>query len=139
MTDWLEQRRERHCKGKQSYHTARQADAVAEKMTHKTHELLISYQCHDCGRWHIGHADESQILARVPTSRPTCVICRELISEARLKKAQYYHNTTTTCSRPCASELKRRRAQQKKPASPQDPPPSEPCPPVSQGVAKPPP
>jgi hypothetical protein len=76
----------------------------------KTGELIISYQCYDCGKWHIGHADLSQILARIPPNGPLCVICGQRIEATRIEKAERKGNIIQTCSKPCAQKLEQQQA-----------------------------
>ena len=126
MTDWIQKHHENRCEGKQAYRKASLADEQAEKATHRAGELIISYQCYDCGKWHIGHADQSQILARVPTSKPTCVICKGLINEARLQQAEQNGTHTTTCSKTCARQQRSRRSRERRLAEQAAPPAGQP-------------
>jgi hypothetical protein len=48
------------CKRKLTYSHAL-AVRVAERCSKQTGEWIIAYRCLDCGRWHIGHADRSQL------------------------------------------------------------------------------
>jgi hypothetical protein len=48
------------CQGKIPYRTIERAELVAAKRSLVLSELLIAYECFDCGRFHIGHADASQ-------------------------------------------------------------------------------
>jgi hypothetical protein len=53
------------CHGKKRYRSFEQATNAAERRSNATGDLIISYQCPDCSFFHIGHADRSQILARM--------------------------------------------------------------------------
>ena len=97
------------CEQKQGFEYPSVADRLAKEASQKTGELIISYQCYDCGLWHLGHADESQIRVRVPLDEALCVVCGAIIPEARLRKAKRYGTTTRTCKPGCANRLKRRR------------------------------
>jgi hypothetical protein len=118
MNDWRQRQFEKRCGNKRAYKDAEVADRKAEKASRKTKELIISYKCIDCGRWHIGHADQAQILARIPLEEALCVVCGKLIPERRLRKAKRYGTITRTCKPGCAHRLanlrrlERQRAQQ---------------------------
>jgi hypothetical protein len=114
MTDWVQKQHEKRCEGKIAFRRASRADIAAQKMTHKKKDLFVSYQCCDCGLWHIGHADQSQLQARVPASMPRCEICRKKIPEERLTKSIISDSPTRTCSNGCATEAHRRRKLQRK-------------------------
>ena len=96
------------CARKIRYRTGERADAAAQRASEKSGELIISYQCFDCGGWHIGHADASQIAARQPV-KPLCVICQQPIPDRRRELARRAGNFTTTCSLPCAKRLTNQR------------------------------
>lgn len=57
----------RRCDGKVPYRTMPRAELAAAKKSLQLSELLIAYECCDCGRFHIGHADQSQKAARAKT------------------------------------------------------------------------
>lgn len=128
MTDWLRLYRYTRCLRKVRYWNPKLADEMAEKASRKTGELIISYECLNCGGWHIGHADQTQLAARnlkFGDPLPLCSICGKVIPPHRLAKAARWGTATTTCSRPCTAEVRRRRKQAK------NPPPA----PVSEGSA----
>ena len=107
MTKWLRKLHEKRCERKQAL-SADKADELAEKASRQTGALIISYKCYDCGKWHIGHADETQIAVRQKRRRPgwpRCAICNQRIPEARLMKAQRRGIPTRTCSKKCAKAL----------------------------------
>jgi hypothetical protein len=69
---------ERRCNSKAGYPNMTIAEKRAAKATAKADELIIAYKCFDCGMFHIGHADESQKIARqinVRPAGPKCVLC----------------------------------------------------------------
>ncbi len=116
--NYLKKEHFKRCVGKRRYRTGELADAAAQRASERSGELIISYECYDCGRWHIGHADASQIAARKPV-KPLCVICQRPIPEQRRQQARRSGNLTTTCSQPCAKQLKRER-KAPRPASSED-------------------
>lgn len=56
----------RRCTGKHKFRDGKKALGEAERASRATGELVTAYDCVDCKRWHVGHADESQKLARDP-------------------------------------------------------------------------
>lgn len=50
----------RRCKGKQALPHGK-AEAVAKKMSKRSGEWLVAYQCYDCGWFHVGHADSTDL------------------------------------------------------------------------------
>ena len=80
MTDWVKHAHKQRCEGKRGYRNASQADEDAEKASKKLGALILSYECCDCGLWHIGHADQSQIAARWQANEPRVVkiLCQEM-------------------------------------------------------------
>jgi hypothetical protein len=121
------------CDRKQAFEYPSVADRLAKEASQKTGELIISYQCYDCGLWHLGHADQSQIWARVPLDQAMCVVCGAVIPEARLRKAKHYGTTTRTCKPGCAHQLKRRRRAEREAAKAITPP-AAPLNPETKGV-----
>jgi predicted RNA-binding Zn-ribbon protein involved in translation (DUF1610 family) len=53
------------CKGKRRYSSMAKAEVSAEQASGSTGELIVGYECPDCGKFHIGHADKAQLLARI--------------------------------------------------------------------------
>lgn len=112
MKNWIRKYAEARCGTKQAFRKPAKADEAALKASLKTGELIISYQCYDCGRWHIGHADETQLLARRQAVNPLCIICGKEISKRRRRRAGA---STQVCSSECGKkkrnrEYKKRRA-----------------------------
>jgi hypothetical protein len=70
---------ERRCNRKAAYPSMSLAEQKAETASSRTGSLIIGYQCYDCGKFHIGHADESQRIARqesIDTPAPAkCILC----------------------------------------------------------------
>jgi hypothetical protein len=93
------------CDRKRPFWSARKADEAAMKATAKAGQLIVSYQCYECGLWHIGHADLSQVLVRMRPEHPKCVICERPIETSRLRKARRLGTRITTCSKPCQQQL----------------------------------
>ena len=52
------------CYGKCQYPSAKRAEKQALRASQRTGDLIIAYECFDCGYWHIGHADKAQQIAR---------------------------------------------------------------------------
>lgn len=107
---WLQKLHRDRCARKEALPNAGVADKLAQRASEKSGELIISYECFDCGMWHIGHADESQIAAHIPPD-PTCVYCHKPIPEDRLAKAKRQGIKITTCSKRCTKILETRRAE----------------------------
>jgi hypothetical protein len=118
MRDWRQEQLQHRCGTKKAYKNADLADRKAEEASRITEELIISYKCVDCGRWHIGHADRSQSLVRTPLDQALCVVCGDLIPERRLRKAKRCGTTTRTCQPGCAHHLRNLRRAQKQAETP---------------------
>jgi len=116
MKNWIRKYAEARCGTKRAFRKPAKADEAAMKASLKTGELIISYQCYDCERWHIGHADETQVLARRQALNPLCIICGKEISEIRRTRARSSGNTTDVCSSHCAHQKKRRAKQERRAA-----------------------
>jgi hypothetical protein len=93
---WLHRQNRARCARKHAFCSAKKADLAAERASRKSGELIISYQCFDCGNWHIGHADQTQILARQPVG-PRCVVCGQTIPDGRIARSLSSGNRTQTC------------------------------------------
>ena len=95
------------CNDKQAYRRIDIAEKVAERDSRRTGDLIIAYECYDCGRFHVGHADHSQRLVREGHERrgfalPTmCPCCGKPIPEERRRAAWESGNRTVYCSRKC--------------------------------------
>ncbi len=109
----------RRCHGKRRYPSITQAEIAAEKASYRTGELILAYQCYDCLRFHIGHADQSQKrLRRIADPPPipsgTCHCCRGPIPNDRLQAAKDSKTTNVYCSDKCRKKAKRMRNQLRK-------------------------
>jgi predicted RNA-binding Zn-ribbon protein involved in translation (DUF1610 family) len=111
MNDWIQKYADARCGTKKAFRKASKADSAAMKASLRTGELIVSYQCCDCGRWHIGHAEEAQVLARRTPVDPLCIICGKPISKSRRRRAGA---STQVCSSQCAKRKRRRAYQQRK-------------------------
>ena len=106
--DPLQVQRIIRCTRKRKYRKPHLADEAAQRASIETGELIISYQCYECGHWHIGHADRSQILARTSPGHPICELCWNPIPLDRFDKGQRQGKPITTCSKRCQRELQAR-------------------------------
>ena len=113
----LEKQRWVRCKRKRTFRNPGSADEAAQRASIRTGELIISYQCCECLKWHIGRADRSQILAHAPPGTSTCVICTQPIRPERIKKAKKKGIHITTCCQWCQQELESRTARQSQPTA----------------------
>lgn len=101
------------CYRKKRYPSWDLAEIAADKASQRTGELIIAYECPDCHKFHIGHADKSQLIIRQPTEPrkavptdpavlPTaCIRCGNSISEERRKAAEQSRTVSFYCSRKC--------------------------------------
>jgi hypothetical protein len=102
VTHWLKKHHRDRCARKEALPNA-VADRLAQRASEKSGELIISYHCFDCGMWHIGHADESQIRAHKPDTN--CMYCHKPIPKERLAKAERKGTRVFTCSKKCGDKL----------------------------------
>jgi predicted RNA-binding Zn-ribbon protein involved in translation (DUF1610 family) len=123
MKDWLKQLHDTRCGNKAAYRNPEIADRRAERASRKMNQLIVSYQCPDCGRWHIGHADHTQVLVRNAPSTMNCVECGAPIPASRLENARMSKGTTTTCSDKCSVRAQRRRNRKRRRARNREQPP----------------
>ena len=105
--DWLKKAHEARCEGKQAFRSAQLADKLAAKASNKLGELVISYECCDCGWWHIGHADPTQQKTHRPIEQMFCGTCKKFIPEQRWKVLHDSGATNFTCSKQCSKRLSR--------------------------------
>lgn len=105
------------CEGKIAYRRGALADRAAMRMSAKTGDLLISYQCCDCGRWHVGHADSAQIRLRIQSAPPRCVVCGTLIPKERIAQAHRSRTPIFACSKLCRSLYKTSRQRERQRAA----------------------
>ncbi len=119
---WINPDHVKRCQGKHVYRTMARAELEAERASQRTGELIIAYTCFDCREIHIGHADFSQQLARIPHVDRPCQHCNAEIPESKKQKAKRMHSVALYCSDECQTRasLKRRelrRSVAEKPAS----------------------
>jgi hypothetical protein len=97
----------KRCLGKQAYRRITIAEKVAQRDSERTGELIIAYQCFDCGRFHVGHADHSQKIVRQEVERrgfslpKSCPHCGGPIPEERRLAAWECGNRNVYCSTKC--------------------------------------
>jgi DNA-directed RNA polymerase subunit RPC12/RpoP len=83
---WLNPAAASRCYGKAGFRRWEKAEILAERASLKTGTLIVAYQCFDCGRIHIGHADETQVRIRkemLLQANTTCPRCGKLLDDAR--------------------------------------------------------
>jgi hypothetical protein len=118
----------RRCDSKAAYPNWKVAESVAQKISVRTGELLIAYQCFDCNRFHVGHADRCQIIVRQSASKPKkeaeraivlpemCPHCGQRIPEGRRRAAENSRTPTVYCSRKCQQHGSRKARRAKREA-----------------------
>ena len=98
------------CYGKAPYPSMAIAEKVAQRDSENTGDLIIAYQCYGCARFHVGHADRCQFIARrkleerrieLPTACPRC--SGSIVEERRLAAAES-GNTNVYCSNECHAQ-----------------------------------
>ena len=105
----------RRYNGKAAYSGMLKAESRAESASGRAGALIIAYECPDCGRFHIGHADLSQRLAREVHVDRGCLRCGSPIHEALRQKAKQWGSPSLYCSALCRREAaQERRTQQRK-------------------------
>ena len=113
----------RRCYRKIAYPSWRKAEKRAEKASIRTGDLIIAYECYDCGKFHIGHADLSQKIVRevsVSSVNSHCPRCNAPISDKRRYQAAESGDTTVYCSAKCQDKWGKKKKRAKKPASDAD-------------------
>jgi hypothetical protein len=108
-TGWKNPAHFKRCDGKRGYSSLRKAELQAERASARSEDLIIAYTCLDCGYFHIGHADLSQQIIRVPLALRPCQHCGEPIPEAKILKAKRFHWTALYCSDQCQKKAQRKR------------------------------
>lgn len=73
---WINPDHFQRYRGNHVYRTMARAEIEAERASKRTGELILAYTCFSCRRVHIGHADLSQQLARVPHVARPCQRCQ---------------------------------------------------------------
>jgi predicted RNA-binding Zn-ribbon protein involved in translation (DUF1610 family) len=97
------------CKGKRRYSSVAKAEVGAEQASGSTGELIIAYECPDCGRFHIGHADKAQLLARNNLSAPVCTHCGQGIPRSEEPEANKSRSDAVYCSETCRRAARKQR------------------------------
>lgn len=112
LATWKNPAHYRRCQSKRAYRSLCAAEVQAERASDQTGELILAYTCCDCGSAHIGHADLSQQLARIPHMDRPCLNCGGTIQEAKKRKAERFHAEPLYCSERCQrrASLNRREA-----------------------------
>ena len=113
---WRNKKSFGRCDRKQTYRTGDKAYQLAMRNSKKTGELIISYKCFDCGKWHLGHADQSQIIVRQQDARPTCEYCGKAIPPFRVRIDKLSQTVVKSCSTECAKLRARYLKQQRRAA-----------------------
>lgn len=111
-TGWKNPDTYNRCERKIRYSSFKKATLMAEKASIKTGDLIISYECFDCLGFHIGHADESQKIARINHENKPCLGCHEHISQSRylaMNLKGWNPSGVLYCSRLCKLTAKRER------------------------------
>jgi hypothetical protein len=122
----------RRCDCKRAFPNWEQAEIVAERHSLKTGELIIAYQCYDCLKFHVGHADESQKIVRqvrvnIPPQRMekplpvNCPLCSQPIPSERREAAEKSGSSTVYCSIKCKKMKKYAQRGQLNRTDPMDP------------------
>ncbi len=76
----------------------------AQECSLKTGQIIVAYQCPDCRRFHIGHADSTQLLVREQelNSLPrSCTVCGGFITPAQQLEAISKKRPFVYCSQTC--------------------------------------
>jgi hypothetical protein len=97
------------CQGKRRYSSMHKAEIEADRASDRAGELIIAYRCPDCRKFHVGHADKHQLLARGGQHAPSCLICGQPIPLATREKATANGSEIVYCSGACQKEARRRR------------------------------
>jgi len=94
-----------------------QAEIQAERASKVTGELIIAYICFDCGMFHIGHADLSQQLARIPHVDRPCEHCGAVIPDNKKNKAKQFSSIALYCSDQCQTKASLERRESRRPGA----------------------
>jgi predicted RNA-binding Zn-ribbon protein involved in translation (DUF1610 family) len=100
------------CHGKKRYGSIVSAALVADKASTKTGELILAYECPDCGGAHIGHPEPTQLLLRNNQVFPTCLNCDKEIPLERRRRAARVAHDPRYCSEACRRAFNRRRREE---------------------------
>ena len=99
------------------------ATAEAGQMSRQTGELIIAYKCYDCPKWHIGHADRTQLIIRnmAGSGLSFCEICDRPIPIEVIDEAGRKNLSLTICSSRCQRKAERHRRASSKSLPPDGP------------------
>jgi hypothetical protein len=110
-SEWKNPTYYRRCQGKRCYRSMEQAEIEAERSSMSTGELIIAYECYDCGNIHIGHADLSQQIAFQQLAQQAfsntayvgkpCQHCGKAILEAKMQNGKRFETPALYCSNRC--------------------------------------
>ena len=118
-SSWLNPVSPRRCKRKRRYFSSTQAEVFASRASARTGELILAYECPECGKFHIGHADRAQLIVRGDRCAPACQQCGESIPLARREKATANTSDIVYCSDDCKRLARRQRRKSRFSAFPQ--------------------
>ena len=107
----------RRCDCKKVFRTIKQAERSARRLSMRLGDLLIAYHCYDCGKFHVGHADQSQwIVQAAPANevRVCCANCKGPISAERKEMVAACGGAETCCSSRCSAKWARKRRHAKR-------------------------
>jgi predicted RNA-binding Zn-ribbon protein involved in translation (DUF1610 family) len=94
----------RRCDSKHAYFKMSPAESNANRATKRTGELIVAYECPDCGRFHIGHADLAERLAREVHVDFPCLQCGGVIPEFKKLRAAQWQAQALYCSNVCQTQ-----------------------------------
>lgn len=118
--EWKRNLTDGRCDTKHPFPFVKMAQKAARLASQRTGHLIIAYECIDCGLYHIGHADRSQIIVRQerPLKEPgppktivlptSCPQCGGPIPEQRRTAAERTGSSTVYCSRKCQGKGSRK-------------------------------
>jgi len=104
----------RRCSFKAAYSTWDRAEDQAIQMSIKTGELIVTYECSECSRFHIGHADKSadksrKIRKAALSLNSHCPRCDKPVSDERRFASAQSGVSRVYCSRWCRKKSARKR------------------------------
>ena len=103
---------QRRCLYKAAYGSWHLAEEKAQKASLKTGDLIIAYECYDCKKFHIGHADHSQHIVRqvaLSSVNSQCPRCHAPIPDERRYQAAESGNSTVYCSEKCSRKWRKKK------------------------------
>lgn len=106
---WINPAHFSRCHGKRRFHSMVLAERKAEQASLRTGDLILAYECCDCGRFHIGHADPSQTLARTPRIDHPCKQCGGAIPAFKKQRARFFQGVAVYCSDRCKKNAAKKR------------------------------